>query len=320
MNLINSIKRKLRHQYFFNTKKTKGYWYDDEKCKYVRDKRDDIKAKDTLYCWWNGEDDIFDVVLLKIEQMFYEMKKNGHHSYCYLWAHLFENACKSDKDWTLSYILKQLKNNRKFAFNNSTKDSASGLAHYYLSDEKGLYKLSVEVDEQLDPNIIPKHKKMYTLEGFDDIKGKLITKEAPQYKTCLHSTIYECDTIDEMIRFVKVEFKKDLVDELIKNEQTFELEMSDYKVLSKPLLKQVDGLREQLKDLLQLRHLIKKARYIEDPYPFELPEYKDVWDTLTFERKTEIYQALQKKHLKDRQNAYRAIADFMALKGNTWWD
>lgn len=87
-------------EYWYRFRKTPHYYLNDETQKYepsIYDKR----ARDTLTCTWNGDSDILQMALLKIEHMFYNLKKHSFHQYFYVDSFRFFEDGATDSDRAL---------------------------------------------------------------------------------------------------------------------------------------------------------------------------------------------------------------------------
>lgn len=320
--LLLNIKRHFKRNYFFFSKKIKEYYYDETTGTYFLDKKDKTRAKDILSCWWNGDNGILNVMILKIEQMFFEIKKNGNHSYNYVMSQSVLGNDK-DKNWALSKVLTKMNKTHKkeFITNVDCEESDSGLKHIYLVDEDKMFKVYEKTDEVINPKKIPKNKKLYTIEGLDSTvsPSKIKSVEAPQYKTKNSIMVFECDRLDQAMRFFHIEYNVNLIDKLLLNQQSFEVGVKDYCLISKELKSEIYGQRNTLKELLHLRRLVKNIKRIETFYPWEMKEFNN-WDTMTYEEKKDALIVSEKKFLNKRREAYRKVADFMSDLGGQWWD
>lgn len=103
------IKRYFEIKYWYWWRDTTSLWYDEDTKKWEKSSRKST-AKDTIRSWWGAEEDILDIMLLKIDHMFYKIKKDGNHSWQYLAAYIFNEdyATSSDREWALKKSLKPL--------------------------------------------------------------------------------------------------------------------------------------------------------------------------------------------------------------------
>ena len=75
----------------------------------------------------------------------------------------------------------------------------------------------------------------------------------------------------------------------------------------------VRGKRRALTQLLHLRHLIKNIQKIDPMNQKYTSIYQNDKSLLAFDKANQAYR-------KDRQTAYRKLADFMAEYGDSWRD
>ena len=309
MNIFSEAKRIIAQ--FFETE----YWYRFRK----------FKNGYYLARTWEGEDDILTIMLMKIEHMFWNLKR---HSMC---AEFYINSCDivrnferisdTDKYWALKLIFQKhfdSKFDKLFLMNSESNESDSGLCHYYLvCENKKTFKIIHKTDLQIPPNEIPKNKKVYEFD-FEKLKNGEKGKEAAQYKT---KCVYEDLRIEKELDFSSgkdifaflidlqsmIEDKNipinNLIENIIRSEQSLNVSIQDYATLSPIVKNLVCGSRRTLTQLLHLRHLIRNIQNID---------FSDD-DNMTSEQILLLYKA-------DRKKAYREIADFMAEYGDYWWD
>jgi len=103
------IKRYFEIKYWYWWRDTTSIWYNDDTKKWEKSSSK-ATAKDTIRSWWGAETDILDMMLLKIDHMFYKIKKDGNHSWQYLESYIFNQdyATPSDREWALKKSLKSL--------------------------------------------------------------------------------------------------------------------------------------------------------------------------------------------------------------------
>lgn len=103
-----NIKRYFEIKYWYWWRDTTRMWFNDETNKWEKGSK--MTAKDTIRCWWGAEADLLDIMLLKIDHMYYKIKKDGHHLWQYLDSYIFNEdyITPSDKEWALKKSLKTL--------------------------------------------------------------------------------------------------------------------------------------------------------------------------------------------------------------------
>ncbi len=111
-NIFKKIKRTISQfietEYWYRFRKLPSYWYDDEQNIYSPLK-EKIPARDWLTRTWDGENDILDIMRLKIEHIFWNLKKHGNQAYfylnsCDLESKYRENIPETDKQWAIDQI------------------------------------------------------------------------------------------------------------------------------------------------------------------------------------------------------------------------
>lgn len=353
----NSIKKIKRHisqffetEYWYRFRRLPNKRYDEDVQKFVESK-EKTYARDYLTCTWNGEEDILNIMLLKIEHMFWNLKNYGNQSFFYLDAYNLmkkyrKNIPQSDIEWAMAKLYKICLKEKLWIGNTYTKEylsddpsdlindkehnSDSGLCHYYLtqqSDNAVKFIIGHETDSLIPTKEIPKKKKLYELVDGDLSKWK----EAAQYRSAgfvedfsLYADKKEpiefFESLQKEINRHKIPIKN-VVDEILLGIQTFDISMTDYIELSSETQKLVRGNRRILTELLHLRRLIKRIQKIQDMDDKYSPWRDDnTWKTMTDAQKKSARNKAEELYLQDRKMAYRAVADFMAEHGMTWWD
>lgn len=280
-------------EYWYRFRKYYSFWYDKDERKYEITKN---KARDVITSTWNGENDILSIMLLKIEHMFYNLKRYGNQLGFYIDSYHFleKEATEQDKILFINQIFnkKPIEKNKEFWIGNEEKDNVT--IHYYL--------------------VIEKNKTDYTIKVISRQKGNL-DKYILGFETKNLKNI-ELQKIQKSLDDCNISIN--ILDSLFIGEQTFVIDdMKTYTRLS-PYMKSVArGLRRQLTDLLQLRRMIKKLNNmtdIDDKYYSMWSEEKDK------ELRSKKVVEARKLFEKDRKELYLKIANFMIDKGETWWD
>lgn len=194
-----------------------------------------------------------------------------------------------------------------------TKEKESALSYDYLHDATSE---SESVKTNFDIST--------TVERRYDYSNKDSTNTV--YKDSIDMD-YSNYNLKEIEKIINAKFKSNLnlIDEVISSEHTINLTIKEYSELPNTLKQlKVMGNRVTLKQLLHLRHLIKKIKRISDldeKYsPHTWPEYADNWDNIPDEEKRELYKKAGDMYMEDRKKAYIEMAAFMAEHGNCWWD
>lgn len=109
-NIVYHIKRYFEIKYWYWWRSETPLWYDEDSGKWREYPK--YYAKDIIRSWWDAETNLLDMVMLKINHMYYKLKKDGHHSWQYLDSYVLSEkyATKSDKEWGLKQALSSLIN------------------------------------------------------------------------------------------------------------------------------------------------------------------------------------------------------------------
>ena len=380
-NIFRKIKRIISQfietEYWYRFRKLPSFWYNDEKNIYSPLK-EKILARDWLTRTWDGENDILDIMRLKIEHMFWNLKKYGCHAYFYLdacnleteyrknipeadlqwaienifaryfsgikpeysgWNHSFFEDYSDTRNWTSklwignTYTTEYDGEDSDTAINDFEHHSDSGFCHYYLICEgksslkantiitKSFY-IAHETEVQIPFNEIPKKDKYYIFDKEDFLNGK--RREAPQYRNIGfskdfdlpsdfgNSPVHDLSVLQKLLDKSKIPIKN-ITDEILSGIQTFDIPLSEYVKLSPETKALVRGKRRALTQLLHLRHLIKNIQKIDPMNKKYTSIHQDDKSRSSFNKANQEYR-------KDRQTAYRKLADFMAEYGDSWWD
>lgn len=245
------------------------------------------RARDILTCTWDGEGDIMQMMLLKIEHQFYNLKHYGAQADFYFDSHnIVEHGTREDKLWAFNKIIEE----NKFE-NVKPKDRRYNFHH--IEDNKISFVLDgkKELVLELDPNAVePNSYFWYMIE-----KGKEEIKSISNFN----------------------EIEDWVIDTVICNEHTVHIKVEEYKNLSDGLKPYARGNRRTLTQLLHLRHLIKKLYALEDTND----EYMNMWQNEENEDKRQVLlKQSMEKFMEDRKRLYHEIAEFMAEEGRGWWD
>lgn len=382
--IVYRIKGYFEMKYWYWWRDTTTLWYNEDTKKWEKSSK--ATAKDTIRSWWGADSDLLDMMLLKIDHMYYKIKKDGNHLWQYLDAYVFNEdyATPSDREWALKKSLKSFldpklakddyrvtvtKNKQSVKLSRwignieefdghkldkleskisigkpisekeqteleelrelkKTARSESGLIHYYLvhiipkdKEDKNYYV----VEENVDKQIPYKNSKSASYYAFDDKHDKLndMFLPIPDYKTkeskevLTFADFESLAKVDEIIK-EQLGIELNVESNFITDEQSLEVENSDFLVLSPKVREQVRGRRIDLIHILMVRHAIKKIINHDD--------YADKYNTwLNKEFDTEEEREADLKRCKelyneDRKALYHKLADILAEYGETFWD
>ena len=245
------------------------------------------RARDILTCTWDGEGDILQMMLLKIEHQYHNLKHYGVQADFYFDSHnIVEYGTREDKLWAFNKIIEENKfenvkpKDRKYNFHHIDENKIS----FVLDGKK-------ELVLELDPNAVEPNSYFWymTEKGKEEIKR-----------------ISNFNEIEDWV-----------IDTVIYNEHTVHIKVEEYKNLSDGLKPYARGNRRTLTQLLHLRHLIKKLYALEDTND----EYMNMWQNEENEDKRQVLlKQSMEKFMEDRKRLYHEIAEFMAEEGRGWWD
>lgn len=343
------ISQAVETEFWYRFRKIPDYWYDSDEEKFLRMK--DIPARDFLTSTWNGEDDILEAMLLKVEHMFWNLRHYGVEQNYYVYTtDLQKYGTAADKNYVFNRTLERIfaKNGDKIwlcnAENVDKALSDSGLVHFYLKrEEPDRYAFVASFDEQIPFDKIPKKNKLYSVKTTVDENGKKkidMREEAPQYKVKAEAIVYSFatknlgKTLTEDLEGlstalkIKVQNYGDISDDfegfcinplgfVSHGTWDYSFEINEIPKLSKKLRNYAVGNFCKCRDLLHLRRLIKKLIALDDMNG----KYYNMWASV--QNNEERHQKLlesQELFQKDRKEAYKAISDFMCEKGQRWWD
>lgn len=228
------------------------------------------------------------------------------------------------------------------------------LTYDEVNDPSKIY-LIAKTDELIPQNTIPKSKKLYTMKEKLDDKGNFIGYEhelADQFKDHEKYAVYDwavsrdekltdskadfvvvnkvsidvfkrikdfCDLhnliiYDEYMKYVVGE--KSFVDMLAENVDSVDVEISEIHLLSPELRAHATGQFIKVRDMLHLRHVIKKLINISDTDD----KYFNMWQNVYGEERHKKAVEAQELFRKDKKALIDEIASMMYEKAPSWWD
>lgn len=294
-NIFGKIKRHISQffetEYWYRFRKISFFWFDDETNKYVERKE---SARDLTTITWDGENDILGMMLLKIDHMYYNLKRWSAQAYFYLDSfRILDSGTADDKLWAFRELMKE------YAWDKSAKDKdwENRMVNYALENgvHENRFLYGYDGDHQL--YYVRRWNKDGKISYFYGPDGNL---------TPLGEGLEESG-----------ELSKSVVEGVIKHAYSVHVPVTEYRFLSDGLKKHVRGSRRVLTDLLALRHTVKKLYLLEDTND----KYFNMWSKIEDpdERQKKLLEA-RRLYEKDRKDLYRKMADFMAENGEGWWD
>lgn len=356
MRLVRDIKRAIcqlfEREYWYSLRRLPSYWLDEDgKWKEGRKRR----ALDVTNSTWNGDYDMLEAMLLKVDHMFWSLHKHSmEKEYYFLASDILKHGTKSDKDFIAKKILKNMAENsgaRVWLYSiECPKDiSEDGKLSFYLQYDKDnrAYDLvlitQMRMNEEEERAYNKKHRS-YKLEN-----GKIVKEESPaQYKTKLLSYLdvwqHEPDVKPEDFAFETVldEIDKPVSEYLSKNDiekpdgldevsykelllkridtniaSSVDLEISDMPKLSEKLREQAMGSFVKCKNILHIRHLLKKAiKHCDDSDAYG-KDWVNIEDDDERERKM---LELRDAFYAARKRAFVSLAEYLSDVGMNLWD
>lgn len=196
------ISQFFEREYWYNHRKISHFWFDEDDNKW-RDSSYPKNARTIMNCTWEGEWDLWCSMLLKLDHMFWNLKKYGVEANYYFYS---GNIDKYANDSDKKILAKKVINSALFNFEKYSKDknkdkvnifwlfnidvdsqySDNGKAGFYLKyseNSKKLY-LTSKTNEKIPANQIKKKNKLYTIDSYIDKNGKKqwAHTEADQYR------------------------------------------------------------------------------------------------------------------------------------------
>lgn len=329
---IKNFKRALDEIYqifkFFILKKGYSFWYDKDEKKYLKLK---YISRHLMARCWEGEEDILNVMQLKVEQMFYNLKKYGMQCNLYIddnsyiksivdsfnirnknckikefvlidkkvteYFHNFDSnpyPMKRDVVFINEKLLENGIDNISLSLKKDKEHKLKCLRNT-LSLRSGKYKDGLPKKFFLSVVRIPIDKDKYVYYYSFYNQRELLPQEDEEDIEC-HLSTYKPEKLSNLrvtLCNLKIENFWDIVEKFCSLDFTVE----DYKYMTEDFKKYLRGLRINLKEILSLR------RKIRDLSELSSLDFADI-----------------KEYDKKRKNLYMEITNLMIEKGENWWD
>ena len=292
------------------------YWYSFRKIHRVSEfegetYRYNREALDCTNCTWDGEKDILGMIYLKLSHMIYNLKNFGNTVDQYFDSYLLmKDTCnnESDYNWAKAKVIQD---------NFGKPDSDNYKVNHWnseSSDEGYINRVGLGSDNT------PAVSTGYFLTEYCMPDKNYICVE---YKLCNESkyTLLEkLNTID-LDEAQKILDKHNInigniADFVIYHNYTIRVTWPDYQIISPELKEKVRGNIISVRQLWQLRKYVKQLWLLEDTDD----KYTDMWDKAPDDQKGELIKEAEKVFLKDREELYKKICDYMIKYGQCWWD
>lgn len=352
-NILKDIKRSisqfLDREYWYNTRKITHLWFDDEDNKW-KNSTYPKNARTIINSTWEGESDIWYTVLLKLDHMFWNLKKYGIEKYWYLYSSdINDFGTKEDKAYLTNKVIDEaFKKERDFkniyltsgSVSNDLSDNNQIEIYLKYNYDLKTMNLTAKTNKLIPQDKIPKNKKLYTLKTHKDKNGRITFENvlADRYSQKQEYIIDSEYSVDpkECVRVLDLRFDRTMkdfmrlldIDEInLKNLNDMILDQIDiveidYTVedrmkLSKELKTHATGNFVKCRDILHLRHLIKNLLKISE----NDSKYDYMWTNIEdYNQRVLAMKEARVHYNADRKAAYHAVADFMCEKSLSWWD
>lgn len=340
-----NINQFFETEYWYRFRKPINLWYNEDTKKFEKSLYPE-NAGEILADTWNGESNLWNILLLKIDHMFYNLRKYGNEAnYYFDESDVKKYGNKNDKIFLAKKTVKEnlFKTRDTFwLFNLNCNESISedGNIHFYIKASEDLKDLVLiaTTSKEIPQDKIPKNKKLYTLDFTKDENGKMsfANKLAKQYKDSnviplrtwkvegsLEDFLIDLNIFDDLaIENIKETFGIDLqenrkgIDFIIDSLCMYcpSIEIEEIHLLSEKLREYARGNFVKCRRILELRRLVKNLSKLEE-LRLESPD-----SNLSKEERNIYYKNWRKRYISERKKAYRAIADFLAEYGDDLWD
>ena len=295
-NIFKTIKRHISQfvetEYWYRFRKISFFWFDDEINKYVERKE---RARELTTITWDGDRDILGMMLLKIDHMFYNLKYYAAQADFYFDSHnILEHGTLDDKVWTIQEILKE----HDWSLSKNDIDWQNNQYNFIL--DNGVHENRFVYGYDIDNNPLYYIRRWNTDKTVEYFYGHKNHLESLDKGLDIHDTT--CLTI---------------IDGIIKYIYSVNIPITEYHKLSSELKPYARGNRRTLTDLLHLRHMVKKLYTMEDTDD----KYFNMWGKIKdLDKQQEQLLKAEKLYEQDRRDLYQRIADYMASRGQSWWD
>lgn len=306
-----------------------AFWFDDEANKYIEETKPYLGCN-PLIDTWNGENSIFNIVIRKIEHMFYMLKKYGNERNWYVDSFYFteQGATEEDRKWAMKKFFSSIEKDEwpnvskdgeytYIWFTNKDvviEDSDSGLRHYYLKFRTP-DKFDVVYMDDYDAGISKTFSELHFEDGKVKSTPSHIYKHKEEVELWVNADWYDIE------KWAKDLLEIDLTKTLIEGCQTFDITPEDYVQLSDFIKSKTRGNRVKCKQLLELRRKIKEFNSLDDcDSKYNVSKWPEYNNNLPGEEKKKLWEKAHKLYMLDRKILLRDIADFIAEYGMQWWD
>lgn len=303
------FKKYFEIKYWYRWRILNKIWYNEENNKYYTLKEKQFpsyKAKNVLKSTQNGEYDLWQIMLLKLEHMFWNLHKHGIETKYYFYDSDIEKyAAEKDKIFLAKKVLKSaLFNNHEFWIKDiSIKNNILGIYLNFENNKINLYlKNSRGIKEILDTWNLSFNEERALNQLLDQI-NILLNRKIKYYL----KENYDIEW--QNISILDLAISK-------QNQYCNSIEIEEMPEISKELKKYAVGNFVKCKQILQLRRLIKKFLNfdIDNKYDFS---YMDLNDNI---KRDEIMLKENTTFKEEREKLYREIMNYMIEYSINWWN
>lgn len=345
--------------YWYHLRKIKRSWYDEDQRKWIEcDKRSwPYRAHDILASAWEGETDLWYNMLLKIDHMFWNLKKYGNEANYYFYSSDIEKfANGNDKVILAKKVLKSALFDEHTAFASNKLWIGSIDVDKRVSDNEkldvylcyypktGHLALQTETNEAIPSEQIKKKSKMYTLSSYIDENGKRQFKheEATQYRKKsdwaleiwhLSKDLTEDETLDYVLNRIDTLMNKRLIDHL----EDYNAEWSFKSMLDVALdrldqycpefsIGEIPSLSRELRqhatgNFVKCQQILHLRRLIKKMLNVDDSKYDYMWiDEPDDDKRLQSMREAQVHFEADKKLAYQNVMDYMLKYSANWWD
>lgn len=311
------ISQFFERSYWYGNRKITKLWFDEDTNKW-ENVAYPKNARNIMNSTWEGESDIWYTVLLKLDHMFWDLKKYGFEKDYYFFKNdIIKYGTKEDKRFLITGALKEAfkELNEIWIFDgniNLSPTETQGCFFYLTYDKNKLnlicaYKKEKEKEKEREKTIVESWK----IEN-DDF-GSLAVKTDLNYSKAFKSFLDDLN----IETVVKISYLADIILESLDVATYFNFAIKDINKISKQLRKYAAGNFVKCRDILHLRHLIKNLmRVSEDDTKYDYL-WKNVKDN---DQKLLAIEESSRRYNEDRREAYKKVMNFMCEKSLTWWD
>ena len=329
-NIFREIKRHIEQfietEYWYRFRKIGYPWFDDfgDDATY-KYQWNYCRARDHITCTWEGEKDILDMMRLKIEHMFWNLKNYGNVSPCYIRSSdVLKYGTQADKNLMAHRVIERY----DFKYKTKENDWYSDFHEEWWTDmecqvhnkkptrkykyHSYINRIPIGIDNDIEYFLV--HDNCF--DGYGWSGGWGIESEDRKGENFFFPSCYRFSDIQKLLDDKGV--KIDIVEGLIKLNHSIDIVPNeDLGKLSPELRKCVEGERQTLVELLELRRYVKRLSNLESTNDKYYKMWCDIKDT--DEKQAKMKEA-DELFLSDRKELYNKIVDLMVRKGMGWWD